>query len=54
MFAAFGFGQNYWSKNNVVPKENLTARDSKPTEFSVYQLNIEGLKGCLLYTSRCV
>lgn len=44
MFATFGFGQNYWSKNNVVPKENLTARDAKPKEFSVYQLNIEKLK----------
>lgn len=47
MFAALGFGQNYWSKNNVVPKENLTARDSKPKEFSVYQLNIEKLKNDL-------
>lgn len=47
MFAAFGFGQNYWSKVNVLPKGNLTARDAKPKEFSVYQLNIEKIKNDL-------
>ena len=51
MFAAFGFGQNYWSKKNVVPKENLTARDAKPKEFSVYQLDIEHLKNDLAQVS---
>ena len=47
MLAALGFGQNYWSKNNIVPKENLTSRDAKPKEFSVYKLNIERLKNDL-------
>lgn len=47
MFAAFGFGQNYWSKVNVLPKGNLTVRDSKPKEFSVYQLNLDKIRNDL-------
>lgn len=44
MFAAFGFGQNYWSKVNTLPKTDLTARDSKPKEFSVYKVDVEKIK----------
>jgi hypothetical protein len=47
LFVALGFGQNYWSKSNNVPKENLTARDFKPQQFSVYQLDIQKLKNDL-------
>lgn len=47
MFATLGFGQNYWSKINVAPKSNLAQRDSKPKEFSVYQVNLEKIKADL-------
>lgn len=47
MFAAFGFGQNYWSKVNTLPKTDLTARDAKPKEFSVYKLDVEKIKNDL-------
>lgn len=47
MFAALGFGQNYWSKTNVAAKENLAKRDSKPKAFSLFKLNAEQLKNDL-------
>ena len=47
LFAAFGFGQNYWSKVNTLPKTDLTARDAKPKEFSVYKIDADKIKSDL-------
>ena len=47
MFAALGFGQNYWSKTNIAAKENLAKRDARPTAFSLYKLNADQLKNDL-------
>lgn len=47
MFAALGFGQNYWSKTNIAAKENLAKRDAQPKVFSLYNLNAEKLKNDL-------
>ncbi|WP_027376152.1 reprolysin-like metallopeptidase [Kaistella palustris] len=47
MFTSLAFGQNYWTKTNSVPKDNLASRDAKPKEFSIYQLNLQQLKSDL-------
>lgn len=47
MFAALGFGQNYWSKTNTAAKENLAKRDAQPKAFSLFKLNAEQLKSDL-------
>ena len=44
LFAAFGFGQNSWSKTNAVPKDNLSHREVQPKEFSLYSLKLEKIK----------
>ena len=44
LFAAFGFGQNFWSKTNAVPKDNLSHRQVQPKEFSLYSLKLEKIK----------
>ena len=44
LFAAFGFGQNSWSKTNAVPKDNLSHRQVQPKKFSLYSLKLEKIK----------
>lgn len=45
--ANVAFGQNYWSKTSKTISTNLAERWLKPTEFSVYQVNLENLKADL-------
>ena len=44
LFAAFGFGQNSWSKTTAVPKDNLSHRQVQPKKFSLYSLKLEKIK----------
>ncbi len=52
MLAALGYGQNYWSKVNVLPKKELATRDLKPTKFSVYQVDLDKIKADLSVASK--
>lgn len=47
LLAALGFGQNYWTKSNNVPKENIAQRSVQPKEFSLYQVNLDKIKNDL-------
>ena len=44
LFAAFGFGQNSWSKTTAVPKDNLSHRQVQLKKFSLYSLKLEKIK----------
>lgn len=42
-----GFGQNYWTKTNIKPTQNVSAREAIPMTSSLYQVNLENLKADL-------
>lgn len=45
LVAVLGFGQqNFWSKANRVPTENLKPRITQPNDFKIYQLNLDKIK----------
>ncbi len=47
MIAMYGFAQNYWTKSNSIPKENLAQRWVQPKAFSLYEVNLNQLKNDL-------
>lgn len=47
LFAVMGFGQNYWTKVNTVPKENVAQRWVQPKKITVYEVNLNQLKNDL-------
>ena len=47
LVAFYGFAQNYWTKSNTVPKENLSQRWVQPKAFSLYEVNLNQLKNDL-------
>lgn len=52
LLAFFGYGQNYWSKLNVLPKAELNARNDRPSRFAVYRVNLEKIKADLSTASK--